>query len=632
MRGARCSRELRKVIPAFLTRVDRPDRGVAHGEYLAPATGRPPSSPSAAGPRRPAAPAGPVVRLVDFDPDGEARVLAHALWPAERRAARRRAQRDRRHSGPPSATRPSRAGRRPRRPAPAPGARARGDDVRLRGRLRLRRLPRPPAPPHADPPGPAARPRGSATTCPTRSPTPAPASDYAALQARCAELHDALAPGFPAEAPYAVTLAHRIRFTMTLNAREAMHLIELRSLPQGHESYRAVAQEMHRQIAEVAGPPGDRADDGVRQRERAGRRAPRGRAAPGGPQGRAVSDRRRIASGSPWEAVIGFSRAVRVGDRVLVSGTGPVWPDGSCDPSAGAQADRCLEIIATALGEAGASLADVVRTRMCWSMRPTPTPSPPPTRARSATSVRPPPWSWSAALLDPRWRVEIEAEAVVVGAAAARAATVSHERASERNRLGGMALANGLLVHGPRHWAAAVRDGDGRVVVASGRKRLFRAGRVTDLPSPRPGAAGRGVRRAAGGAARAARGALRDGGPPNPRHRHRRDRGRRDRAAAPALRAGPGGRRGRRGAGAGHAHAARVEARPIWHAVEHKSIAAYEAGGGVVNHGANVTVEHGMRVAQLVLAPVARIAWREAPALAESARGAGGFGSTGTGA
>jgi thymidylate synthase ThyX len=57
----------------------------------------------------------------------------------------------------------------------------------------------------------------------------------------------------PHEAAYAVTLAHRIRFTMVLNAREAMHLIELRSQPQGHESYRRVAREMHRQIAEVAG-------------------------------------------------------------------------------------------------------------------------------------------------------------------------------------------------------------------------------------------------------------------------------------------------------------------------------------------------------------------------------------------
>ena len=45
-----------------------------------------------------------------------------------------------------------------------------------------------------------------------------------------------------------MTLAHRIRFTMTMNAREAMHLIELRSQPQGHESYRWVAREMHRLI------------------------------------------------------------------------------------------------------------------------------------------------------------------------------------------------------------------------------------------------------------------------------------------------------------------------------------------------------------------------------------------------
>jgi thymidylate synthase ThyX len=58
---------------------------------------------------------------------------------------------------------------------------------------------------------------------------------------------------FPHEAPYAVTLAHRIRSTVTMNAREAMHLIELRSQPQGHETYRRVAQDMHRLIDEQAG-------------------------------------------------------------------------------------------------------------------------------------------------------------------------------------------------------------------------------------------------------------------------------------------------------------------------------------------------------------------------------------------
>jgi thymidylate synthase ThyX len=76
---------------------------------------------------------------------------------------------------------------------------------------------------------------------------------YEASQAACAELYDELRPAFPAECAYAVTLAHRIRFTMTLNAREAMHLIELRSQPQGHESYRRVAREMHRLIRDEAG-------------------------------------------------------------------------------------------------------------------------------------------------------------------------------------------------------------------------------------------------------------------------------------------------------------------------------------------------------------------------------------------
>jgi hypothetical protein len=71
--------------------------------------------------------------------------------------------------------------------------------------------------------------------------------------ARSRELHDALAQRFPAQAAYAVALAYRVRFAMQMNAREAMHLIELRSAPQGHPAYRKVAQEMHRLIAEKAG-------------------------------------------------------------------------------------------------------------------------------------------------------------------------------------------------------------------------------------------------------------------------------------------------------------------------------------------------------------------------------------------
>jgi len=126
-------------------------------------------------------------------------------------------------------------------------------------------------------------------------------------------------------------------------------------------------------------------------------------------------ERRRVSSGSPFEPTIGFSRAVRVGDRVIVSGTAPIWPDGSCDPDVGAQARRCLEIIAAALAEAGATFEDVVRTRMYL------------TRAEHAAAVgqahgevfgevRPAATMLVVAgLLDPRWCVEIEAEAVLAG-------------------------------------------------------------------------------------------------------------------------------------------------------------------------------------------------------------------------
>lgn len=128
-----------------------------------------------------------------------------------------------------------------------------------------------------------------------------------------------------------------------------------------------------------------------------------------------MSGRRRIASGSPFESTIGFSRAVRVGDRVLVSGTAPVWPDGSCDPDPGVQADRCLAIIAAALAEAGAAMGDVVRTRMLL-VDAADADAVSAAHARALGDVRPAATMVVvAALLDPRWRVEIEAEAVIGG-------------------------------------------------------------------------------------------------------------------------------------------------------------------------------------------------------------------------
>ena len=72
----------------------------------------------------------------------------------------------------------------------------------------------------------------------------------------------------------------------------------------------------------------------------------------------------RVSSGSPFEPVMGYCRAVRVDDRVFVAGTAPSWPDGHVDPDPEAQASRCFEIIGAALNEAGGSFADVVRTRV----------------------------------------------------------------------------------------------------------------------------------------------------------------------------------------------------------------------------------------------------------------------------
>jgi enamine deaminase RidA (YjgF/YER057c/UK114 family) len=103
---------------------------------------------------------------------------------------------------------------------------------------------------------------------------------------------------------------------------------------------------------------------------------------------------------------------MRVGDRVLVSGTAPIWADGSCDPDPGVQAQRCLAIIIEALGEAGASAEDVIRTRMFIT---DPAHAEAVGRAHSAIfgEIRPAATMVVVAgLLDPRWKVEIEAEAV----------------------------------------------------------------------------------------------------------------------------------------------------------------------------------------------------------------------------
>lgn len=121
----------------------------------------------------------------------------------------------------------------------------------------------------------------------------------------------------------------------------------------------------------------------------------------------------RISSGSPFERRYGFSRAVRVGDRVLVSGTAPIAADGSCDSDPAAQLRRCVEVVSEALEEAGARLADVVRTRM-YIVDADDSDAIGEAHAEAFADARPAATMVVvAALLDPRWKVELEVEAVV---------------------------------------------------------------------------------------------------------------------------------------------------------------------------------------------------------------------------
>jgi enamine deaminase RidA (YjgF/YER057c/UK114 family) len=125
-------------------------------------------------------------------------------------------------------------------------------------------------------------------------------------------------------------------------------------------------------------------------------------------------DRRLISSGSPYEPVVGYSRAVRVGDRVFVAGSAPIMADGSDPPTDSyQQTKRCLEIIEQALSEAGGTLADVVRTRVYL------TPEADfegfgRAHGEAFSEIRPANTTVVvAALVDPRWLLEIEAEAVL---------------------------------------------------------------------------------------------------------------------------------------------------------------------------------------------------------------------------
>ena len=243
--------ELRKVIPSFLTRVDRPDRGGAWIEHIERTRMDTSTlverifesvSPDPA----------PLVTLTDFDPDGEEKVLAAICYPYTSLPEHQVVERVRRlgldervvlirsYAG-------ERANRRhkPGRAFERTGYRfdVLGDYGAFRDLQRHRMLTiewQTLSPRHG-------------YDVPESVAEAGHAGRFHEAMARSAALYDTLAEEHVAQAPYAVSLAYRVRYAMQMNAREAMHMLELRSMPQGHPAYRQIVQEMHRLIAEQAG-------------------------------------------------------------------------------------------------------------------------------------------------------------------------------------------------------------------------------------------------------------------------------------------------------------------------------------------------------------------------------------------
>ena len=129
----------------------------------------------------------------------------------------------------------------------------------------------------------------------------------------------------------------------------------------------------------------------------------------------ADSERRRVSSGSPYEPIVGISRAVRAGSFIAVAGTAPLDAEGRtvAPGDAGAQARRCFEIVARALEDLGAGVADVVRTRILltriedWEAVAR-------VHGEFFRDVRPANTVMQVTrFIDPDWLVEIEADAVV---------------------------------------------------------------------------------------------------------------------------------------------------------------------------------------------------------------------------
>ncbi len=244
--------ELRKVVPAFLTRVDQPDRGGRWTQYLADTRAR--TLEAAARLTSHVEPeARDEVHLADFDPDGEVRVVAAALYAAtslpddqllavaRRMTAEERTAVLRAYIG--------ERGNRRHKPGRAFERTGYRFDVltdygafRDLQRHRLCTIDW------------QALSVAHGFTQPEAIVEAGGDAQWRSVMTRCAEVFEQLAgAGLTSVAQYAVPMAYRVRFVMDMNAREAMHVIELRTAPQGHPAYRRVCQQMHRLIETRAG-------------------------------------------------------------------------------------------------------------------------------------------------------------------------------------------------------------------------------------------------------------------------------------------------------------------------------------------------------------------------------------------
>lgn len=120
-------------------------------------------------------------------------------------------------------------------------------------------------------------------------------------------------------------------------------------------------------------------------------------------------------SGTKWEEEFGYSRAIRQGDRILISGCAPIEPDGTAAIDVARQAERCFEIIADAIGELGGTMDDIVRTRIYLSDR-ADLDDVLAVHGQRVGKARPTCTAIVAALIRPEWKVEIEAEAICAAA------------------------------------------------------------------------------------------------------------------------------------------------------------------------------------------------------------------------